>query len=67
MACVMALKKKVGALRPEQYNGELLCPCCGITEDGRFFQDCTHPLVTHFESCERYEYAIDLCPRCTDG
>lgn len=58
---------KVKPLKPEQYEGELLCPCCGVTADGRYFEDCTHPLVTHRESCERYRYAYDLCSACDAG
>lgn len=49
---------------PEEYEGQLLCPCCGNDGTGQRFRTCEHPLTTHWMSCERYRYADDLCAEC---
>jgi hypothetical protein len=52
---------------PEDYDGEELCPRCGMgLTTGRFYVDCTVEGWSHGASCSRYRTSIDLCPTCAD-
>jgi hypothetical protein len=61
----------VRTLPPSEYEGQQLCPCCGDDGTGTSYYVCaeTSPIgqtFTHAESCQRYDYAADLCSQC-DG
>lgn len=55
-------------LRPDQYDGQTLCPCCGDDGTGTRYQICAElePLgyyPAHDASCARYQYG-ELCSTC---
>lgn len=54
---------------PADYSGELLCDRCGVDPNGQYWPICVNKrpdgsLWSHKETCEKYEYAGDLCTPC---